>query len=93
MRPSEEQRDVAMLDHGGADTVGKAGQLLEAVGVKPPVPGVVDDLLHVQDGEAQLLAVAAGRAKLEDAEPGQSVDDVDHVENHRGQDVHVVVIE
>ena len=82
-----------MLDHGGADAVGKAGQLLEAVGVKPPVPGVVDDLLHVQDGEAQLLAVAAGRAKLKDAEPGQTVNDVDHVENHGGQDVHVVVVE
>ena len=83
-----------MLDHGGADAVGEAGKLLEAVGVQPPVPGAVDDLLHVEDGEAQLLlAVAAGRAKLKDAEPGQTVDDVDHVENHRGQDVHVVVVE
>ena len=93
MRPGEEERDVAMLDDRSADAVGEAGKLLQAVAVQPPVPGVVDDLLHVEDGETQLLTVATSGPKLEDAEPGQTVDDVDHVENHRGQDVHVVVVE
>ena len=82
-----------MLDDRSADAVGEAGELLQAVAVQPPVPGVVDDLLHVEDGEAQLLTVATSGPKLEDAEPGQPVDYVDHVENHRGQDVNVVVIE
>ena len=92
MRPGEEEGDVAMLDHSRADAVRETRELLQAVAVQPPVPRVVDDLLHVEDGEAQILTIAAGGAKLEDAEPGQTVDDVDHVENHRGQDVHVVVV-
>ena len=69
-----------MLDHGGADAVCEARQLLQAVAVEPPVPREVDDLLHVEDGEAQLLAVTAGGTKLQHSEPGQPINDIDHVE-------------
>ena len=65
----EEERDVAVLDDGGTDAVCQTGQFLQAVGMEPPVPGHVDVLLHVEDGQAELLAVAASRAKLKHSEP------------------------
>ena len=34
----EEERDVSGLDEGGADAVGQARQLLQAVSMEPPVP-------------------------------------------------------
>ena len=71
----------------------KAGQLLQAVGVEPPVPGAVENLLHLEDGQAQLLAVGAAGPKLEHAEPGQRVDNVDHVGHHGRQDVDVGIVE
>ena len=45
--PEEEEGDVSELDDGGGDAVGEARELLQAVGVQPPVPRHVDDLLHV----------------------------------------------
>ena len=92
MRPCKEEGDVAVLDHGGADAVCEARQLLQAVAVEPPVPRQVDDLLHVEDGEAQLLAVTAGGTELQHSEPGQPINDIDHVENHGRQDVNVIVV-
>ncbi len=38
--PGEEEGDVSGLNEGGADTVGQAGQLLQAVRVQPPVPDI-----------------------------------------------------
>ena len=93
MRPGEQERDVPMLDHGGADAVCEARQLLQAVAVEPPVPRQVDDLLHVEDGQTQVLAVVAGGAELKDSKPGQGVNDVDHVENHRRENFDVCVVE
>ena len=60
--------------------------------MEPPVPGGVDDLFHVEDGQTQVLAVLAGRPELEDSEPGQGVNDVNHVENHRRENLDVGVV-
>ena len=82
MSPEKEERNVAVLDHIGTDTVCQTGEFLQTIRVESPVPGVVDHLLHVQDGQAQLLAVAACGTKLENSKPGQSINNINHVENH-----------
>ena len=89
MSPEKEERYVSVLDDVSTDTVGQTRELLQTVRVESPVPGVVDHLLHVQDGQAQLLAVGAGRTELQNSKPGQSVNNINHVENHGAQNFNI----
>ena len=63
-----------MLDGDGADAVGQAGELLQAVGLEPPVAGLPHHRLAVDQGSAQAQAVLATLAELEHTKPAINCD-------------------
>ena len=90
--PVEQQRDELLHDGGGTDAVGQAGKLFQTVGLKSPVSGEADVLLAVEERTAEVVAVlAALSGKLKDTVTRESVDDVNHVGDHRFEDVDVRV--